>query len=70
VGQTDLLADVEHRRLVAFALADDDGAIDGDGIHDPAHRLDGHLVGLVAIALAHGVGASDGGLLDDPQEFE
>ena len=66
----DLLADVEHRRLVALAFADDDGAVDRHGVHHLAHRLDGDLVGLVAIALAHRVRARDGGLLDDAQELE
>ena len=32
LGGANLFADVEHRRLVALALADDDGAVDGDGI--------------------------------------
>ena len=66
----DLLADVEHRRLVALALADDDGAVDRHGVHHLAHRLDGDLVGLVAVALAHRVRAGDGRLLDDAQELE
>ena len=70
VRHADLLADVEHRRLVALAFADDDGAVDRHGVHHPAHRLDGDLVGLVAVALAHRVRAGDGRLLDDAQELE
>ena len=38
--RADLLADVEHRRLVALALADHDRAVDVDGLHLVAHRLD------------------------------
>ena len=70
VRHADSLADVEHRRIVAFAFADDDGAVDRDGVHDLAHRLDGDLIGLVTVALPHGVGARDRRLLDDAQEFE
>ena len=66
----DLLADVEHRRLVALAFADDDGAVDRHGVQRLAHRLDGDLVGLVAIALPHRVRARDRRLLDDAQEVE
>jgi hypothetical protein len=70
VRHADLLADVEHRRLVALALADDDVAVDGDRVHLRAHRLDRHLVGLVAVALAHRLGAGDRRLLDHAQEVE
>ena len=70
VHHPDLLADVEHRRFVALALADDDGAVDRHRVHHAAHRLDGDLVGLVAIALPHRVGAGDGRLFDDPEKFE
>ena len=35
----DFLADVEHRRLVALAFADDDGAVDRDRVELLAHRL-------------------------------
>ena len=70
LGQPELLADVEHRRLVALAFADDDRAVDGHGVELPAHRLDRHVVGLGPVALAHRVRARDGRLLDDPQELE
>ena len=49
----DLLADVEHGRLVALALADDDGAADLRLLHGAAHRLDGGVVGAVAVATSH-----------------
>ena len=70
VRQADLLADVQHRRLVALALADDDRAVDRHRVHDAAHRLDGDLVRVVAIALPHRVRAGDGRLFDDAQELE
>ena len=47
-GPADPLADVQHRRLVAFALADDDPAGEVDLVHRPAHRLGRGGVGGVA----------------------
>ena len=70
VDHADLLADIEHRRLVALPFADHDGAIDWHGVHHPAHRLDGGLVGFVTIALPHRVRARDGRLFDHSQELE
>ena len=49
----DLLADVEHRRLVHLALADHHRAADVDGVEGQAHRLHGGAVGGVLVALAH-----------------
>ena len=65
-----LLADIQHRRLVALAFADDDGAVDRDGIERAPHGADSRFVGLVAIALAHGVASADRRLFDDAEEFE
>ena len=45
-----LLADVEHRRLVALALADDDAAADVHVAERAPHRLGGRAVGALAIA--------------------
>ena len=70
MGHADLLADVQHRRLVAFPFADDDRAVNRHRIHHATHRLDGDLIRLVTIALPHGVGACDRRLLDDSEEFE
>ena len=70
VRGADLLADVEHRRLVALALTDDDRAVDRHRIHLAPHRLDRDLIGLVPVALPHRVRAGDGRLLDDAQEVE
>ena len=66
----DLLADVEHGRLVALAFADDDGAAHGNCLHGFAHGLGRDLVGEFAVALSHGVGGSDGGVLYHPQELQ
>ncbi len=67
--EANLLADVQHRRFIALAFTDDDGAVNRDGVHFTAHRLDGHLVRSVAVALAHGVGAGHGGLFGDAKEL-
>jgi hypothetical protein len=67
--QPDLLSDVQHRRFVALALADDDRPVDRHGVHFAAHRFDGHLIGAVAIPLAHRVGAGNGGLFGDAEEL-
>ena len=64
----DLLADVEHRRLVALSLADDDRAADVGLVHRLAHGGDGRLVRPVPVAAAHeprggdgaGLGGADG----------
>ena len=66
----DLLADVEHRRLVALALADDDPAGELDLVHRPAHRLDGGVVGLVLLAAAHEPRRSDRRRLGDADHLE
>ena len=65
----DVLADVEHRRLVALALADDHFAAHRQGVHLLAHRLDGDMVGVVTLALAHRPRGFDRGRLGHPQEF-
>ena len=70
VVAADLLADVEHRRLVALALADDDRAGDVGLVHRPAHRLGRRLVGLVALPLAHEPGGRDRGGLGDADHLE
>ena len=52
IAGADFLADVEHRRLVALALADDDAAFDVHIAHLAAHRLDGGGVGCLLVAFA------------------
>ena len=44
-ASADLLADEQHRRLVALALADHDGALDRHLVQLAAHGVDGGLVG-------------------------
>ena len=66
----DLLADVQHRRFVALAFADDDRAVDRHRVHRAAHRFDRRLIGPMTIALPHRVRARDGGLFDDAKELE
>ena len=56
----DLLADEEHRRLVALALADDDRAADVGVVHRLAHGGDGGLVRAVPVAAAHEPRGGDG----------
>ena len=56
----DLLADIEHGRLVHLALADDDGAVDRDAVEGAAHAFDGGAVGLVLLATAHPAGGGEG----------
>ena len=66
----DLLADVEHRRLVALALADDDRAGDLDLVHRPAHRLGRGAVGPVPVAAAHEARRRDRRRLGDADHLE
>ena len=70
VRQPDLFANVQHRRLVALPLADDNRAVDRHRVHHAPHRLYGDVIGLVAIALSHRVRARDGGLFDDAKKFQ
>ena len=65
-----LLADVEHRRLVALALADDDRAADLDVVERPAHRLDGGAVGGLPVAAAHEARGGDRRGLGDADHLE
>ena len=41
----DLLADEQHRRLVEFALADHNGAVDRQLVELAPHGVDGGLIG-------------------------
>jgi len=60
------LADVQHGRLVALALADHDGAIDRNGIERPPHRFHGGMVGPIRIAHAHGARRRNGCVFNNP----
>ena len=68
--QTHALTDVEHRRLVALALADDDGAVDANGVERFSHRIDGGLVGRFFVAATHPSRARESGGFGDANEFE
>ena len=56
----DLLADKEHRRLVALALADDDRAVDAQSVQGRAHGVDGGLVGGLLVAAPHQARGGEG----------
>ncbi len=70
VGEPDFFADEQHRRLVALAFADHDGAVDGHRVELAPHRRHRRLVRLRAVALPHRLRAGDGRLLDDAEELE
>ena len=69
-GAPDPLADVQHRRLVALALADDDAAGELDLVHRPAHRFGGRGIGAVALAATHEPRRFDRGRLRDADHLE
>jgi hypothetical protein len=52
----DLLADVEHRGLVALSLADDHRALDVQRVEGAAHGVDRRLIGQVLLPLAPSAG--------------
>jgi hypothetical protein len=54
-----LFADIEHRRLVALALADHDGAVHVEFVERDAHRFHGGGVGSLFIAPADQFGGAD-----------
>jgi hypothetical protein len=66
----DLFADVEHRRLVALALANDDRAVEADVVHRAAHRFHRRFVGVVVVAVTHPVVGRDRRGLGDTHEIE
>ena len=70
VVPADLLADEQHRRLVALALADDDRAGELDLVHRPAHRLDRGPVGVVLLAPPHEAGGRQRRRLGDPDHLQ
>ena len=66
----DPLADVEHRGLVALALADHDPGVDGDLVEGPAHGLHGDPVGVHRVAAAHQARRGDRGGLGDADQLQ
>ncbi len=52
----DLFADIEHRRLVALALADHHRAADVEHVELVAHRIDRGLIGGLLVAATDQLG--------------
>jgi hypothetical protein len=69
-GPPDALADVQHRRLVAFALADDDATGELDLVHGLTHGGRGCRVGLVASPATHEPRGLDRSGLGDTHHLE
>ncbi len=70
VSRADLLADEQHRRLVALALADDDGALDGERVEGVSHGVDGGLVGRLLVAATHQARGGERSCLGDAHRLE
>ena len=68
--EPDLLADEQHRRLVALALADHDGAFDRQLVEFAAHRIDGGLVGRLFLSMAAQPRRGHGRTFRDPHDFQ
>ena len=68
--QPDLLADEEHRRFVALALPDDDGAGYRHGVQHMPHGFDRRLVRPVPVAAAHGPRRCDRGLFHHTDKLQ
>ena len=66
----DLLADIEHRRLVALALADHHRAVHLERVQRRAHRLDRGMVGRFLVAAADQLRGGDRRRLGDPHHFQ
>ena len=66
----DVLAVVEHRRLVLLALADHDDAVHGDGVEHRAHGVDGGLVGGDLVAAPDPARRGQRGRLGHTDELE
>ena len=66
----DLLAVVEHRRVVLLALADDDDALHAHRADQRAHRVDRGAVAAVLVAAADPPARGHRGRLGDPHQLE
>ena len=66
----DLLAVVEHRRLVLLPLADHDDAVHAHGVEHEAHRVDRGAVGLLLLAPADPAGRGERRRFGDADELE
>src|SRR5581483_3652517 len=67
--RSDFLSDVEHGRLVALALTDDNRSPHRNGLHALAHGFGGDLVRKLARPLAHGARRGNRSDFNDSQEF-
>src|SRR6266566_3406055 len=68
--ETYFFADIQHGRLIALALADDDGPVDLHRIHRLAHGFDRHFIRFVAVAKSHRACRRDRGILDHAQKIQ
>ena len=66
----DLLAVVEHRRLVLLALADHDDPVHRHGVDQQPHRVDGGAVGRLLVAAADPARRGQRGGLGHADELE
>ena len=66
----DLLAVVEHRRLVLLALADHDDAVHRHGVEHQPHRVDRGAVGALLLAAADPAAGGERARLGDADELE
>ena len=66
----DLLADEQHRRLVALALADHHGAVDRQLVELAPHGVDRGLVGGLLVAAAAQPRRRDGRALGHAHDLE
>ncbi len=66
----DLLAVVEHRRLVLLALADHDETVHRHGLQHVAHAVDRGLVGRLLIPTSHQRGGGERGRLGHAHELQ
>ena len=70
VAAADLLADEQHRRLVALALADHDRAVDRQPVQLAPHGVDRRLVGGLLVAAPAPLRGGDRGALGDAHDLE
>ena len=54
--RADFFADIEHRRFIALAFADDDAALHGHGVERGAHGVDCGLVGGLLVTATYELG--------------
>ena len=66
----DLLAVVEHRRLVLLALADHDDAVHRHRVEHQPHRVDGGAVGALLLAAADPAAGGERPRLGHPDQLE